>query len=93
MKLATRVTRWGLARAATRLGRSVPLAGAALVVAALGVEVKRKGLFGGVLETVLNATPFIGALKNAVEMVRGDFIPDKRVRSEHSLTSNRRERV
>ena len=82
MNLAGRAMRWGAARVATRLARSVPIVGARFVVAAIGAQVRRKGLFGGVLETVLNATPFVGALKNAVEVVRGDFIPDKRARSD-----------
>ena len=39
---------------------------------------KRKGFFRGALDTGLNATPFLGAAKNAVELIRGrDFIPDR----------------
>ena len=39
---------------------------------------KRKGFFGGILDTGLNAVPFVGAAKNTVELVRGrDFIPDR----------------
>jgi hypothetical protein len=33
---------------------------------------------GGSVDTALNAVPFVGAAKNMIEMVRGDFIPDKK---------------
>jgi len=46
----------------------------------VGTAIRRKGLFGGALDTALDATPGIGAVKNAFEAVRGrDFIKDKSV--------------
>jgi len=61
------------------MSRSVPIIGAALAVATLAATMKRKGFFRGALDTGLNATPFLGAAKNAVELIRGrDFIPDRR---------------
>jgi hypothetical protein len=60
------------------MSRSVPIIGAALAVATLAATMKRKGFFRGALDTGLNATPFLGAAKNAVELIRGrDFIPDR----------------
>lgn len=55
----------------------MPYAGAILAVIVLGATIRRKGLAGGVLETALNATPFVGAAKNVLEIFRGDLIPDK----------------
>ena len=56
----------------------MPIIGAALAVATVAATMKRKGFFRGALDTGLNATPFVGALKNAVELIRGrDFIPDR----------------
>ena len=69
--------RWGAMRAARRVAVSVPLVGSAIALLVAGAAIRRKGLLGGTLETALNATPFLGAVKNAVEMYRGDFIPDK----------------
>jgi hypothetical protein len=61
-----------------RLSRSVPLIGAALALATVGATMKRKGFFRGIVETGLNAMPFVGTAKNTVELVRGrDFIPDR----------------
>jgi len=40
--------------------------------------VRRKGLVSGTFDTGLNAIPFVGALKNVVEVARGrDFFPDR----------------
>ncbi len=65
-------------RVARRLGRSVPLLGAALALLALREGVRRKGLRGGVANATLDSIPFVGAAKNLIEMVRGDFIRDRR---------------
>jgi hypothetical protein len=41
---------------------------------------KRKGFFRGAMDTGLNAVPFVGAAKNAVELMRGrDFFPDRQL--------------
>ena len=61
----------------------MPWIGGVIAIAAVGAAVRRKGLFGGTLDTALDAIPGIGAVKNAVEAVRGrDFIRDKRVPAE-----------
>jgi hypothetical protein len=47
---------------------------------------RRKGVIGGAFDTGLNAIPFIGAAKNAVEVVRGrDFFPDRVHRAGHRI--------
>jgi hypothetical protein len=69
--------RWAGLRVARRAGRSVPLIGAAVSVYLLRETIKRKGFFGGLLDTGLNALPIIGALKSGVEVFRNrDFFPD-----------------
>ena len=73
--------RWASLRVARRAGRSVPLIGAAVSVYLLRETIKRKGLVGGMLDTGLNALPFIGALKSGLETFRDrDFFPDRKVR-------------
>jgi hypothetical protein len=58
----------------------MPWIGGVVAVAAVGTAIRRKGLFGGTLDTALDATPVIGAVKNAFESIRGrDFIKDKSV--------------
>jgi hypothetical protein len=80
MTLTKQVSQYARGRLIRRLSRSMPWIGAVVAIAAIGTAVRRKGLFGGALDTALDATPGVGALKNAVEAIRGrDFIKDKRV--------------
>jgi hypothetical protein len=56
----------------------VPFFGALVALGALGFAVRRKGLARGAVDTALDATPFLGAAKNVVEILRGrDLIPDR----------------
>jgi len=58
----------------------MPWIGGLVALAAVGTAVRRKGLFRGALDTALDATPGVGAVKNAFEAIRGrDFIRDKPV--------------
>jgi hypothetical protein len=78
MAVTDRLVRWGGVRLSRRMSRVVPIVGTAIAVATVVTTMKRKGFFGGILETGLNAMPFVGAAKNTVELVRGrDFIPDR----------------
>ena len=57
--------------------RSLPWLGFAVALATLGAAVRRKGVSRGALDTALDMMPIVGALKNALEVVRGrDFFPD-----------------
>jgi hypothetical protein len=78
MSISGSVARWGSVRISRRLARSVPFFGAIIAIAALGSAVRRKGVMGGAMDTGLNAMPFVGALKTAVEVMRGrDIFPDR----------------
>jgi len=69
------------------MSRSVPWIGTAIALVTVVGTMKRKGVFGGILETGLNAIPFVGAAKNTVELVRGrDFIPDRAAASPSTPT-------
>ncbi len=76
--MAQKAVRYGQLRVGRRLARSVPFVGGLIALAAVVSAVRRKGLFGGTLDTALNAVPFVGGAKNVAEMVRGrDFIRDR----------------
>jgi hypothetical protein len=78
MSIGQKLTRWGGARLSRRMRRSIPILGTAIAVATIASTVRRKGLVGGSLDTGINAVPFVGALKNGVEILRGrDFFPDR----------------
>lgn len=79
MSMGNTLARYGGLRLSRRLGRSIPVIGAAIAVATIYSTVRRKGVVGGTMDTGLNAVPLVGALKNVVEVVRGrDFFPDRR---------------
>ena len=80
MTLTKQVSQYARGRLVRRLSRSMPWIGAVVAIAAIGTAIRRKGLVGGAVDTALDATPWIGAVKNAYEAIRGrDFIKDKRV--------------
>jgi len=80
MTVARQISQYARGRIVRRLARSMPWIGAVVAIAAVGTAVRRKGLFGGVVDTALDAVPGVGAVKNAIEAVRGsDFIKDKPV--------------
>lgn len=69
--------RWAGRRLARRLGKSLPFVGAAVSIALLAHTVRRKGVAGGLADTALNAVPFLGALKNGIELLTDDWFPDR----------------
>ncbi|MEO8521574.1 MAG: hypothetical protein ABI603_09435 [Acidobacteriota bacterium] len=78
MTITNRIARWGGARLSRRMARSLPWLGAVIAVATAASTIRRKGVISGTLDTGLNSVPFVGAAKNAVELMRGrDFFPDR----------------
>jgi hypothetical protein len=60
-----------------RGAKMLPFGGTAVVLFLVGSDIKRKGVVGGLVNSGIDAIPFVGLAKNAVELVRGDFIADK----------------
>src|SRR4028118_2199040 len=88
MSMGQKLTRWGGARVSRRVRRSIPIVGTAIAVATVVSTVRRKGVVSGTLDTGLNAVPFVGALKNIAEVVRGrDFFPDRYPASRYGGSS------
>ncbi len=64
-----------------RFAKMLPFGGTVIAVGLVGSDMKNKGLVKGVVNSGLDAIPFVGLAKNAVEFVTGDFIPDKSPRT------------
>ena len=64
---------------AKRVAKMVPFGGTMIAVGLVGHDIKKKGLMKGVINSGLDAIPFVGFTKNAVELFTGDFISDKDV--------------
>jgi hypothetical protein len=77
MGIGRQISQYGRARLARRLGRSLPILGAAIALFTLRRAIRQKGFRGGVADSALDATPFVGAAKNMYEVMRGDIIPDR----------------
>jgi hypothetical protein len=60
-----------------RGAKMVPFGGTVIAVGLVGHDIKKKGLVKGVVNSSIDAIPFVGLAKNAVEIFTGDFIPDK----------------
>ena len=65
MTVTKQVAQYARGRVIRRLARSMPWIGGLVALAAVGTAVRRKGLFRGALDTALDATPGVGAVKNA----------------------------
>ncbi len=61
----------------------LPFGGTAVAIILVGSDIKQKGVVNGVVNSAIDAIPFVGLAKNGIEIVRGrDFIPDKPEKEE-----------
>ena len=65
---------WALVK---RGAKMIPFGGTVIAVGLVGHDIKKKGVVKGVVNSGIDAIPFVGLAKNAVEIFTGDFIPDK----------------
>jgi len=64
--------------AARRIAKSVPYLGTVMAIGFVGYDIKKKGVLKGVLNSGLDAIPFVGTGKNLIEFFTGDLLPDKK---------------
>jgi hypothetical protein len=62
---------------AKRVAKSIPYVGTVMAIGLVGYDIKRKGVVKGVINSGLDAIPFVGLGKNVVEFFTGDLLPDK----------------
>ncbi len=72
-----RAGRWAALKVARRLAKSIPVVGTLVAVGFLAHSVRRKGVVGGVVHSTLDAIPFVGFVKNGIELFTDDLIPDR----------------
>jgi hypothetical protein len=60
-----------------RVGKALPFGGTVVAAVLVGSDIRQKGFVRGLVNSGIDAIPFVGLAKNAVELVRGDFIADK----------------
>ena len=80
MSFSKQLMQYGQRRATRKLFRAAPWIGGLVALATLGAAIRRKGAVRGTLDTTLDFIPFVGAVKNIAEAVRGrDLIADRRL--------------
>lgn len=65
---------WKLAR---RVARTIPGVSTAIAIGFVGYDIKKKGLVKGLVNSGLDAVPFVGTGKNIIEIFTGDLLSDK----------------
>lgn len=76
--LTRKIVHAGGWQVAKRAAKMVPFGGTLVAAGLVGHDIKRKGVVRGVINSGLDAIPVVGLAKNAIELVTGDFIPDKK---------------
>ncbi len=78
MGMSRQLQEYATRRTTRKLLRATPWLGAAIALVTLFRAIRRKGVFGGTLDTALDFTPVISTVKNMAEIGRGrDFIRDR----------------
>ena len=62
--------------------KAIPIIGPVFTVGFAGHDIKKKGLVPGAVHLGLDVTPVVGTAKNVIEIVTGDWIPDKDANAE-----------
>jgi hypothetical protein len=68
-----------------RVAKSIPYVGTAMAIGLVGYDIKNKGVVKGVLNSGLDAIPFVGLGKNVVEFFTGDLLPDKAANNQKKV--------
>lgn len=75
--LGRKIVHAGGWKIAKRIAKSIPYVGSVMAIGLVGYDIKNKGVVKGVLNSGLDAIPFVGTGKNIVEFFTGDIFPDK----------------
>ena len=67
-----------------KLLRAIPIIGPVFTVGFAGHDIKKKGLVPGAVHVGLDVIPVVGTAKNVLEIVTGDWIPDKTPKSSEA---------
>ena len=78
MSMTQQAVQYAKSRAVKKMLRAVPWLGSIVALVTLGAAIRRKGALRGTADTALDFIPYVGGVKNTLEIARGrDFIRDK----------------
>jgi hypothetical protein len=76
-EIAKKVAKAGGWQVAKRVAKRIPVIGTVFTIGLVGQDIRNKGLIKGVVNSGLDAVPFVGTAKGIVELFTGDFLSDK----------------
>lgn len=85
MSMIHQAVQFAKRRAAKKMIRALPWLGSIVALITLRAAIRRKGALRGAADTALDFTPYVGGLKNTIEIVRGRDL----IRSKHELRPGR----
>ena len=91
-EIAKKVVKAGGWQVAKRVAKRLPVVGTVLTIGLVGDDIRRKGLIKGVVNSGLDAIPFIGTAKGVVEIFTGDFLSDKKPQPKWQERKNESEK-
>jgi hypothetical protein len=71
-----------------KLLKAIPVIGPVFSVGFAGHEIKKKGLAPGAVHVGLDVIPVVGTAKNMIEIVTGDWIPDKAPTNSNTVATS-----
>lgn len=76
-QIAKKVAEIGGWQVAKRVAKRIPVIGTVLTIGLVGHDIRKKGLIKGVVNSGLDAVPFVGTAKGVIELFTGDLLADK----------------
>jgi hypothetical protein len=73
---------------AKRVAKSLPYVGSVMAIGLVGYNVKKKGMMRGVIDSGIDAIPFVGTVKNVTELFTGDLIPARESDIDKKIKEN-----
>jgi hypothetical protein len=78
-EIAKKVAKIGGWQVAKRVAKRIPVVGTVLTIGLVGQDIRKKGLIKGIVNSGLDAVPFVGTAKGVVELFTGDLLSDKKL--------------
>ncbi len=77
--LKKRLMRAGSLRVVRRLIKPVPYLSTVVTIGLVGYTIRQKGLVWGLVDSGLDAMPYVGTTKGVIELFTGDLIQSSRM--------------
>jgi hypothetical protein len=90
--IAKKVVEIGGWQVAKRIAKRIPVVGTVFTIGLVGHDIRKKGLIKGVVNSGLDAVPFVGMAKGVIELFTGDLLSDKKAEPKWKERKNELEK-